>query len=129
MLANYIAARVQAFSLTGRRVLLRGCKLDSVNFRMSKLTDVVFEDCVLRDVDFGAAKLTRARFPGSTLLNADFTRVACKDVDLRGARLGSGSVPGIKAGYDALSGARIDSLQLMTLAPFLAHQLGITVAD
>jgi hypothetical protein len=50
-------------------------------------------------------------------------------VDLRGARLGSDSVPGIKAGYDALSGARIDSVQLMTLAPLLAHHLGIKVAD
>ena len=124
-----VFAGVQAFSLIGRRVLLRGCKLDSVNFRDSKLTDVVFEDCVLRDVDFGTAKLTRARFPGSTLVNADFTGAACKDVDLRGARLGSGAVPGIKAGYDALSGVRIDNLQLITLAPFLARQLGITVAD
>ena len=128
-LSGCVLAGVQAFSLIGRRVLLRGCKLDSVNFRDSRLTDIVFEDCVLRDVDFAAAKLTRARFPGSTLINADFTRVACKDVDLRGARLGSGSVPGIKAGYDALSGARIDNLQLMTLAPFLAHHLGITVND
>jgi uncharacterized protein YjbI with pentapeptide repeats len=124
-----VLAGVQAFSLIGRRMLLRGCKLDSVNFRDSRLTDVVFEDCVLRDVDFGSAKLTRVRFPGSTLVNADFTRVACKDVDLRGARLGSDSVPGIKAGYDALSGVRIDNLQLMILAPFLAHHLGIRVAD
>ena len=124
-----VFAGVQAFSLIGRRVLLRGCKLDSVNFRDSKLTDVVFEDCVLRDVDFASAKLTRVRFPGCTLLNADFARVACKDVDLRGARLGADSVPGIKAGFDALSGARIDNLQLMTLAPFLAHHLGIAVAD
>ena len=69
------------------------------------------------------------RFPGSTLTGVDLTRVTCKDVDLRGARLGSATPPGIKAGYDSLSGARIDSLQLMTLAPLLAHHLGITVAD
>ena len=69
------------------------------------------------------------RFTGSTLVNADFTHVTCKDVDLRGARLGTDSVPGIKAGYDSLRGARIDSLQLVTLAPLLAHHLGITVAD
>jgi uncharacterized protein YjbI with pentapeptide repeats len=80
-------------------------------------------------VDFASAKLVRVRFTGSTLANADFTRVTCKDVDLRGATLGSASTPGIKAGFDALSGARIDSLQLMTLAPLLAHHLGITVAD
>jgi uncharacterized protein YjbI with pentapeptide repeats len=124
-----VLAGVQAFSVIGRRVLLRGGKLDSVNFRDSKLTDVVFEDCVLRDVDFGSAKLTRVRFPGCQLVSTDFTRATCKDVDLRGARLGTDSVPGIKAGYDALHGVRIDNLQLMTLAPLLAQQLGITVAD
>lgn len=70
------------------------------------------------------------RFPGCTLASTDFTRVSCKDVDLRGARLGSpDTVPGIKAGYGSLAGARIDNLQLMTLAPHLAHHLGITVAD
>jgi uncharacterized protein YjbI with pentapeptide repeats len=124
-----VFAGVQAFSVIGRRVLFRGCKLDSVNFRDSKLTDVVFEDCVLRDVDFGSAKLTRVRFPGSQLTGVDLTRVSCSSVDLRGARLGTPDTPGIKAGYDSLSGTRVDSLQLMTLAPLLAHHLGIMVAD
>ncbi|HEY1820306.1 MAG TPA: pentapeptide repeat-containing protein [Trebonia sp.] len=124
-----VFAGVQAFSAIGRRVLFRGCKLDSVNFRDTKLTDVVFEDCVLRDVDFGSAKLTRVRFPGSQFTGVDFTRVTCSSVDLRGARLGSESTAGIKGGYDSLSGTRIDSLQLMTLAPLLAHHLGIMVAD
>jgi uncharacterized protein YjbI with pentapeptide repeats len=124
-----VFAGVQAFSCVGRRVLFRSGKLDSVNFRDSKLTDVVFEDCVLRDVDFGSAKLTRVRFTGSTLVGADFTRAQCKEVDLRGARLGSADAPGIKAGYDSLGGTRIDSLQLMTLAPLLAQHLGIRVTD
>jgi uncharacterized protein YjbI with pentapeptide repeats len=124
-----VFAGVQAFSCVGRRVLLRGCKLDSVNFRDAKLTDVVFEDCVLRDVDFGSGKLVRVRFPGSTLVGADFSRVTCTSVDLRGARLGSDSAPGIKAGYDSLRGVRIDTLQLMTLAPLLAHHMGIRVDD
>ena len=124
-----VFAGVQAFSCVTRRVLLRGCKLDSVNFRDGKLTDVVFEDCVLRDVDFGSAKLLRVRFAGCQFTGVDFTRASCKQVDLRGTRLGSESVPGIKAGYDALDGVRIDSLQLVTLAPLLAHHLGITVAD
>jgi len=122
-----VFAGVQAFSCVTRRVLLRGCKLDSVNFRDSRLTDVVFEDCVLRDVDFGSAKLLRVRFPGSQFTGVDFSRASCKDVDLRGARLGTDETPGIKAGYDSLSGTRIDMPQLMTLAPLLAHHLGITV--
>jgi uncharacterized protein YjbI with pentapeptide repeats len=124
-----VFAGVQAFGSLLRRVTFRGCKLDSVNFRDCALTDVSFEDCMLRDADFGGARLTRARFGGSALTGIDFTRVTCKDVDLRGARLGSGEVAGIKAGYDSLRGARIDTVQLMTIAPLLAHHLGITVTD
>ncbi len=124
-----VFAGVQAFSCVGRRVLFRNGKLDSVNFRDCKLTDVVFDDCVLRDVDFGSAKLTRVRFPGCQFVNVDFTKAACSSVDLRWARLGSSDTPGIKAGYYSLSGTRIDSVQLMTLAPLLAHHLGIKVAD
>ena len=92
---------------------------------------MLFEDCVLRDVDFGSAKLTRVRFPGCTLSGTDFTKVSCTDVDLRGARLGAAGTgdAGIRAGFDSLRGVRIDTLQLMTLAPLLAHHLGITVED
>jgi uncharacterized protein YjbI with pentapeptide repeats len=126
-----VLAGVQAFSLSARRVTFRDCKLDSVNFRECSLREVLFEDCVLRDVDFGGAKLTRVRFPGCTLSGADFTKVTCADVDLRGARLGAGTPgdTGIRAGFDSLRGARIDTLQLVTLAPLLAHHLGITVED
>jgi uncharacterized protein YjbI with pentapeptide repeats len=106
-----------------------------VNFRDAALTDVTFDDCVLRDVDFGGAKLQRVRFPGCTVSGLDFTKAACKDVDLRGARLGERGADGgsggsgIKSGFDSLSGVRIDTVQLMTLAPLLAHHLGITVSD
>ena len=126
-----VLAGVQAFALATRRVTFRDCKLDSVNFRESRLTDVLFEDCVLRDVDFGGAKLTPVRFGGCTLSSTDFTKVTCTDVDLRRAKLGAGAPGdvGIRAGFDSLRGARIDSLQLMTLAPLLAHHLGITVEE
>jgi uncharacterized protein YjbI with pentapeptide repeats len=92
-----------------------------VNFRNAALTDVAFEDCVLRDVDFGSAALLRVSFAGSTLTGADFTKVSCTDVDLRGASLG------VTAGFDALRGATIDSVQLVALAPYLARHLGIVV--
>jgi len=130
-LTGCVLAGVQAFAGVLRRVNFRNCKLDSVNFRDCSLTDVAFEDCVLQDADFGGAKLTRVRFGGSTLSEADFTKVTCADVDLRGATLGVGSSgeAGIRAGYDSLRGTRIDTSQLMTLAPPLAHHLGITVED
>jgi uncharacterized protein YjbI with pentapeptide repeats len=122
-LSGCVLAGVQAFSTLLRRVSFRHCKLDSVNFREATLTDVTFEDCMLRDADFAGARLTRVSFPGCTLTGATFTKASCSSVDLRGASLG------ITAGYDALRGTTIDSMQLMALAPLLAHHLGITVAD
>jgi uncharacterized protein YjbI with pentapeptide repeats len=122
-LSGSVLAGVQAFSTLLRRVSFRNCKLDSVNFRDASLTDVTFEDCVLRDTDFAGARLTRVSFPGCSLTGAIFTKAACSSVDLRGASLG------ITAGYDALRGATIDSMQLMALAPLLAHHLGINVTD
>jgi uncharacterized protein YjbI with pentapeptide repeats len=116
-------AGMQAYSAQLRRVCFRNCKLDSVNFRTSALIDVRFEDCLLRDVDFGSATLKRVRFPGCTLTGADFTKVTCTDVDLRGAGLG------ISRGFGALNGARIDTVQLVALAPLLAEHLGIKVSD
>jgi uncharacterized protein YjbI with pentapeptide repeats len=94
-----------------------------VNFRESVLTDVTFEDCVLADVDFGGATLLRVSFAGCALTGADFTKATCTEVDLRGAQLG------ITAGYESLHGVTIDSVQLVTLAPYLARHLGITVTD
>jgi hypothetical protein len=80
-------------------------------------------------VDFAGAKLLRVRFPGSQFTQVDYTRVTCSSDDLRGARLGTEAAPGIKAGYGALSGVRIDSVQLVALAPLLAAHLGIIVDD
>jgi uncharacterized protein YjbI with pentapeptide repeats len=116
-------AGVQAYSASLSRVTFRDGKLDSVNFRNGTLTDVTFENLLLRDVDFGSARLRRVSFPGCTLAGADFTKVTCTDVDLRGAELG------ITAGYESLRGVTIDTVQLVSLAPLLAHHLGITVAD
>ena len=53
--------------------------------------------------------------------------MTCRDVDLRGAALGGDEIPGIRSGYDCLRGCRIDNLQLMTLAPLMAHHLGLKV--
>ena len=87
------------------------------------LREVTFEDCVLRDAEFGGATLRRVSFGGCTLARADFTKASCEEVDLRGAELG------ISGGYESLRGTTIDSVQLVALAPLLAHHMGITVKD
>ncbi len=117
------AAGVEAFGAHLRRVVFRGCKLDSVNFRDAELTDVTFDNCVLRDVDFSAAKLTRTAFPGSRLSGTDLTGVTMDKVDLRGAELGIVFDPG------SMRGAIVTSAQLVEMAPLLAESMGIAVKD
>jgi uncharacterized protein YjbI with pentapeptide repeats len=116
-------AGVQAFDAQLRRVVFERCKFDSINLRGASLTEVVFDGCLLRDADFGGAKLARVSFPGSRLVDADFAGSRLDLVDLRGAELG------IAAGHGALSGAIIDSAQLVDLAPAFAQALGVTVSD
>jgi len=117
------AAGVEAFGAQLRRVSLRGCKLDSVNFREAALVDVTFDNCVLRDVDFAGATLTRTAFRGSRLTATNFARVTLDQVDLRGAELG------IIIDPECLRGAIVSAAQLGEIAPLLAESIGLIVAD
>ena len=116
------AAGVEAFGAQLRRVSLRGCKLDSVNFAEAALVDVTFDNCVLRDVDFAGATLTRTAFPGSRLAAVNLARVTLDQVDLRGAELGITIDPG------CLRGAIVTTAQLGEIAPLLAESIGLIVA-
>jgi uncharacterized protein YjbI with pentapeptide repeats len=118
-----LAAGVEAYGAQLRRVVLRGCKLDSVNFREAVLTEVTFDNCDLRDVDFAGATLTRTAFPGSRLARTDFSRVRMDKTDLRGAELG------VIIDRDSLRGAIVSTGQLISLAPVLAQTMGIMVSD
>jgi uncharacterized protein YjbI with pentapeptide repeats len=118
-----VLAGVPAFGSLLRRTVFQRCKLDSVNFRTAKLTDVLFEDCTIKDVDFASATLQRVAFPGCSLTDVDFSKASLSKVDLRGADLVSLS------GLDALRGATIDNGQLLDLAPALAAFFGITVQE
>jgi uncharacterized protein YjbI with pentapeptide repeats len=116
-------AGIQAFDASFQRVVFADGKLDSWNFRGATLTDVTFDHCLLRDADFGGAKLKRVTFAGCTLTRADFSRATLEKTDLRGAELD------ITAGYESLRGAIMTTAQLISLAPALAQQIGITIKD
>jgi uncharacterized protein YjbI with pentapeptide repeats len=116
-------AGIQAYDGGFQRVTFADCKLDSWNFRGATLTDVTFDHCLLRDTDFGGATLKRVTFAGCTLTRADFSRATLTKADLRGAELD------ITAGYESLRGAIMTTAQLISLAPALAQQIGITIKD
>jgi len=103
-------------------VIFRGCKLDMANLRFSDLRRVRFIDCTLQETDFLNARLVDVAFEASTLEKTIFERVSCKKVDFRTSEL-------IEIiGWKYLKDTTIDAVQLARIAPYLAHELGITVS-
>lgn len=119
-----VLAGIQAYGGKWRRVVVQGCKIDSLNLRGATLQDVEFRDCDLSELDCGDATLARVTFPGSTIRRARFEKATVKSVDFRGAR-----ELDIAQGWDSLRGALIDSTQLAEAAPALAQTLGLVVKD
>jgi uncharacterized protein YjbI with pentapeptide repeats len=120
---NSVLAGVSVHGAGLRQVAFRGCKLTGVNLRSATLAAVSFENCLLNDVDFAQATLRRCTFRGSQLRQTDLSHVTLDQVDLRGAELGLILTP------DSLRGATISTDQLIAVAPLLAEQAGIVVAD
>ncbi|MFF5720291.1 pentapeptide repeat-containing protein [Streptomyces buecherae] len=114
----------QAHGGSWEGVLVRGGKFDYLNLRTAKLRDVTFDGCVLVEADFGGATLERVSFANCVLRRVDFTSARMTDVDLRRV-----VELDIARGLDALSGAVISPTQLLDLAPAMAAQLGVRVAD
>jgi uncharacterized protein YjbI with pentapeptide repeats len=105
------------------RTTFSECKLDLASLRMASLDDVVFVGCSLRGVDLYAAKLSTVRFESCDLHEADFSQATLSNVDLRTSML-----TGMR-GVGSLRGAVVDGTQLIDLAPALASELGIRVAN
>lgn len=108
---------------TIKDVIFEDCKLDMANFRFSKLTRVQFINCHLTETDFQAAELTDVEFQISHLEKVDFGQCKIKNVDAR-----SSDLIDIR-GWQYLRGLKIDSTQLVMVAPQLAAGLGIKIED
>lgn len=98
-----------------------GCKLDMVNFRFAKLTRVVFENCTLIDTDFYSAELTDVVFNGCVIDRLQLSGAKLKKVDVTTSEL-----QGVQ-GFSSMKGIIISPLQLVSLAPYMASELGIVV--
>jgi hypothetical protein len=102
-------------------ITFTGCKLDMANFRFSNLQRVTFVDCTLSETDFLGARLRDVTFTSCVLEKTVFEQVTCGQVDLRSSQLTE------IVGWRSLKGATIDDLQLVAVAPYLAHELGLVV--
>lgn len=106
---------------TLRDVCFEDCKLDMANFRFAKLQRVTFRNCQLRETDFQAAELIDVTFPGSVLDKAIFDQCNLIRVDFRGALLYD------LRGWQSLAGVKLDTTQLMQVAPQLALAMRLDI--
>jgi uncharacterized protein YjbI with pentapeptide repeats len=104
-------------------VTFKDCKLDLANFRKADLRRVAFIDCTFQETDFAGAQLNSVDFQSCTLENTTFDQSRCQKLDLRTSQLIA------IQGWKSLKGATIDGVQLISAAPYLAHELGISVSD
>lgn len=123
MVKNSRCSGLQLQQSTLKDVTFTGSKLNLTNFRFSKLSNVLFEDCILDETDFYMAELKNVSFENCTIDKPEFSSTKFKNVDLRTSVLTNIS------GINSFSGVIIDSTQLISLAPELAHELNITVKD
>jgi uncharacterized protein YjbI with pentapeptide repeats len=108
---------------TAKDVLAVGCKFDLANFRFAKWSRARFEDCSFKEADFMGAELTDVTFVRCNLTQAQFSGAKLKAVDMRSSQLAQ------MTGLAGLAGATVALDQLMSLAPDLANELGIIIAE
>lgn len=99
------------------------CKMNLTNFRFSKLINVQFRDCILDEADFYSTELTDVSFQNCSMDRTVFSSSKLKHVDFRTSTINN--ISGIRS----ISGSTIDSAQLISIAPLLAHELKIIVKN
>ena len=102
-------------------VHLDGGKLDYVNLRAARLTDVLVSGCIIGELDLTGVRATRLALTDCTIGALTLDGAQLRDTDLR-----TSSFRGIQ-GIDGLRGATVDEYQLQLLAPFLAESMGLRV--
>jgi uncharacterized protein YjbI with pentapeptide repeats len=102
-------------------VHLRGGKIDFLNLRGARMTNVLIEGCTITELDLGGFSGTRVALKDCRIETLDVTRSRCTDVDLRSSEFGRIN------GIEGLAGATIDDVQLTQFAPALASHLGLRV--
>jgi uncharacterized protein YjbI with pentapeptide repeats len=102
-------------------VRIDGGKLDFLNLRGAKLTDVLISDCIINELDLGSAAGTRVALKNCTIGTLDLNGAKLKDFDVRGTDFRTIS------GLGSMAGIVVDDYQLGLLAPLLAAHLGVTV--
>jgi uncharacterized protein YjbI with pentapeptide repeats len=102
-------------------VIISGGKIDFLNFRGAKLTDVLIENAQITELDVASFIGTRVAIRNCRIETLDFTRATCLDVDLRASTFTR------VLGIQGMRGTILSEEQLADFAPIMAGQLGIRV--
>ena len=111
----------ELYDSTWQSLRIDGGKLDFLNLRAAKITDVQISDCIIGELDLGGATVTRLALKNCRVGTLDIQQATLKDVDLRSTDFRTLN------GVGSMGGVVIDDYQLGLLAPILAAHLGITV--
>lgn len=114
---------VEAYEARWSSVHFVDCKLGYLNLRGAELLDVAFTGCVIEELDLVQTTARRVRFTDTRLSRLTAQQGTFEHVDLRGADIAE------IAGLDGLRGVVISPRQLHDLAPTLAAERGIVVAE
>ena len=111
----------ELFDAEFESVILSGGKIDFLNFRGAKLTDVLIENAQITELDLASFIGTRVAIRNCRIDTIDFTRATCLDVDLRETTF-------VRVlGIQGMRGTILGQEQLADFAPIMASQLGIRV--
>jgi uncharacterized protein YjbI with pentapeptide repeats len=102
-------------------VAISGGKIDFLNLRGAKLTDVLVESAQITELDLGGFTGTRVAIRNCRIETIDFTRATCLDVDLRETTFSR------VIGIQGMRGAILSEEQLAEFAPVMAGLLGIRI--
>ena len=117
------ATGLQIQNSTLQDITFLNCKLNLSNWRFTKLKNIRFSDCILDEADFYMATLENVDFQNCSLEKAQFSASTLKNADFRTSNISN------LFGIESLSGAIIDSTQLVSIAPLLANAANIIVSD
>ena len=112
----------ELYDSTWHNVRIDGGKLDFLNLRTAKITDLQISDCIIDDLDLGGATVTRLALKNCRIGTVDVQQATLKDFDIRTTDFRTLN------GVGSMAGTVMDDYQLSLLAPILAAHLGIIVA-
>ena len=112
----------ELYDSTWNKVRIDGGKLDFLNLRTAKITDLQISDCIIDELDLGGATVTRLALKNCRIGTLDLQQATLRDFDIRSTDFRTLN------GVGSMAGTIMDDYQLSLLAPILAAHLGITVA-